>query len=114
MVSTFTLVCSSMANFLVGQVKLHFQSVPPVGEKPDIVRTVIHVKLLSPVFFPELSGMSSILLRQNIHCYFSSHLKEMFLTFLFAGPRPAQVELNFVYVRPFKRFFLGQFAFVGM
>ena len=80
-----------------------------MGEKPDIVRIVTHVKLLSPVFFPELTGMSSILLRKkkNVHCYFSLHLKEMFLIFLFAGPRPAEVELNFVYVRPFKSFFLG-------
>ena len=108
MVSAFTLKRSSMANFLVGQVKLDFQRVPPVGEKPDIIRTVTHVKLLSPVFFPELTGMSSILLREkNVHCYFSLHLKEMFLIFLFAGPRPAEVELNFVYVRPFKSFFLG-------
>lgn len=81
-----------------------------MGEKPDIVRIVTHVKLLSPVFFPELTGMSSILLRQNVHCYFSSHLQKMFLTFLFEGPRLAQVELNFVYVRPFKSFFLGQFV----
>ena len=74
MVSAFTLVRSCMANFLVGQVKLHFQRVPSVGEKPDIVRTITHVKLLSPVFFPELTGMSSILLRQNVHCYFSSDI----------------------------------------
>ena len=65
MVLAFTLKRSSMANFLVGQVKLHFQRVPPVGEKPDIVRIVTHVKLLSSVFFPELTGMSSILLRQK-------------------------------------------------
>ena len=65
MVPAFTLKRSSMANFLVGQVKLDFQRVPPVGEKPDIIRTVTHVKLLSPVFFPELTGMSSILLRQK-------------------------------------------------
>lgn len=58
MVSAFTLVRSSMANFLVGQVKLHFQRVPPVGEKPDIVRIVTHVKLLSSVVFPELTEMS--------------------------------------------------------
>ena len=96
-----------MANFPVGQVKLHFQRVPPVGEKPDIVRIVTHLKLLSPVFFPELTGMSSILLRQTVYCYCSYHLEKMFLTFLFEGPRPAEVELNFVYVRPFKSFFLG-------
>lgn len=99
-----------MANFLVGQVKLHFQRVPPVGEKPDIVRIVTHVKLLSPAFFPELTGMSSILLLQNVHCYCSYYLEKMFLTFLFQGLRPAQEELNFVYVRPFKSFFLGQFV----
>lgn len=58
MVSAFTLVRSSMANFLVGQVKLHFQRVPPVGEKPDIVRIVTHVKRLSSVVFPELTEMS--------------------------------------------------------
>ena len=110
MVLPFTLKRSSMANFLVGQVKLDFQRVPPVGEKPDIIRTVTHVKLLSPVFFPELTGMSSILLRQNVHCYCSYHLEKMFLTFLFEGLIPAQEELNFVYVRPFKIFFLGQFV----